>query len=41
MRKPRVFEHISLDGVIQQSANENSFPYIDWSAPYRTLLAEI
>lgn len=36
MRKLRIFEHISLDGVIQQSADENDFPYIDWSAPYRT-----
>jgi len=36
MRKIRIFEHISLDGVIQQSADENNFPYIDWSAPYRT-----
>ncbi|MBV8436560.1 MAG: dihydrofolate reductase family protein [Silvibacterium sp.] len=36
MRKLRIFEHISLDGVIQQSADENDFPYTDWSAPYRT-----
>jgi dihydrofolate reductase len=36
MRKLRIFEHISLDGVIQASADENSFPYGDWSAPYRT-----
>ena len=36
MRKLRIFEHISLDGVIQQSADENNFPYRDWSAPYRT-----
>jgi dihydrofolate reductase len=36
MRKLRIFEHISLDGVIQASADENNFPYIDWSAPYRT-----
>lgn len=36
MRKLRIFEHISLDGVIQQSADENNFPYTDWSAPYRT-----
>ena len=26
--------------MIQQSADENNFPYIDWSAPYRTPLAE-
>ena len=36
MRKLRIFEHISLDGVIQQSADENDFPYSDWSGPYRT-----
>ena len=36
MRKPRIFEHISLDGVIQSSADENDFPYGDWSGPYRT-----
>jgi hypothetical protein len=27
MRKIRIMEHISLDGVIQQSADENDFPY--------------
>jgi dihydrofolate reductase len=36
MRKLRIFEHISLDGVIQHSADENDFPYSDWTAPYRT-----
>ena len=36
MRNLRIFEHISLDGVIQASADENNFPYSDWSAPYRT-----
>lgn len=36
MRKLRIFEHISLDGVIQQSADENGFPHGNWSAPYRT-----
>jgi hypothetical protein len=36
MRKLRIFEHISLDGVIQASADENNFPYGDWSGPYRT-----
>jgi dihydrofolate reductase len=36
MRKLRIFEHISLDGVIQASADENNFPYRDRSAPYRT-----
>jgi dihydrofolate reductase len=36
MRKLRIFEHISLDGVIQHTADENDFPYSDWTAPYRT-----
>lgn len=35
MRKLTIFEHISLDGVIQ-STGEDDFPYSDWSAPYRT-----
>lgn len=35
MRKLRIMEHISLDGVIQ-SSGENDFPYVDWTAPYRT-----
>ncbi|GAB3788592.1 dihydrofolate reductase family protein [Dyella agri] len=35
MRKLRIMEHISLDGVIQAS-DEDGFPYADWSAPYRT-----
>lgn len=38
MRKLRIFEHISLDGVIQiRGAGEDSdFPYGDWTEPYRT-----
>jgi dihydrofolate reductase len=36
MRKLRIFEHISLDGVIQQTADDGDFPYTDWTAPYRT-----
>jgi len=36
MRKLRIIEHISLDGVIQHSANGDGFPYSDWTAPYRT-----
>lgn len=35
MRKLKLFEHISLDGVIQ-SAGEDDFSYGDWTAPYRT-----
>lgn len=36
MRKLRICEHISLDGVIQHSADDGAFPYSDWTAPYRT-----
>ena len=35
MRKLKIIEHISLDGVIQ-SSGEDGFPYVDWTAPYRT-----
>ncbi|HKK28492.1 MAG TPA: dihydrofolate reductase family protein [Gemmatimonadota bacterium] len=35
MRKLKIIEHISLDGVIQASG-EDGFPYADWKAPYRT-----
>jgi dihydrofolate reductase len=37
MRKLKIFAHISLDGVIQNSADDDDFPYPDWSAPYRSL----
>jgi dihydrofolate reductase len=33
MRKLKIIEHISLDGVIEVGG---AFPYGDWSAPYRT-----
>ncbi len=37
MRKLKIIEHISLDGVIQAGADKDGgFPYGDWSAPYRT-----
>jgi dihydrofolate reductase len=36
MRKLKIIEHISLDGVIQHTADDGDFPYSDWSAPYRT-----
>jgi dihydrofolate reductase len=36
MRKIRIIEQISLDGVMQQSADENDFPYSNWAVPYRT-----
>jgi dihydrofolate reductase len=35
MRKLKIIEHISLDGVMQ-SSGEDGFPYPDWTAPYRT-----
>ena len=37
MRKLKIIEHISLDGVIQHTADDNGFPFADWTAPYRTL----
>ncbi len=37
MRKLKVIEHMSLDGVIQHGGDKDGgFPYGDWSAPYRT-----
>jgi len=35
MRKLKLIEHTSLDGVIQASG-EDGFPYAEWTAPYRT-----
>ena len=36
MRQLKIIEHISLDGVIQHSADGGDFPYSDWTAQYRT-----
>jgi dihydrofolate reductase len=39
LRKLKIFEHISLDGVIRQvrgSGEDGDYPYGDWTAPYRT-----
>jgi dihydrofolate reductase len=36
LRTLKIIEHISLDGVIQHSADDDNFPYPDWTAPYRT-----
>ena len=37
MRKLKIFEHISLDGVIQMTSGpDDDFPYGDWTAPYRS-----
>lgn len=35
MRKLRIFEHVSLDGVIQNTP-EDGFAHADWTAPYRS-----
>ena len=35
MRTLKIIEHISLDGVIQSSGEDN-FPYGNWITPYRT-----
>jgi dihydrofolate reductase len=36
MRTLKIMEHISLDGVIQHSADGGDFPYGEWTVPYRT-----
>ena len=36
MRRLRIFEHISLEGVIQATDDGGDFPYHDWTVPYRT-----
>jgi dihydrofolate reductase len=36
MRNLKIIEHITLDGVIQNTADDNGFPYGDWNAPYRS-----
>jgi dihydrofolate reductase len=36
MRKLKIMEHISLDGVIQHSADGDDFAYSDWTAAYRS-----
>jgi dihydrofolate reductase len=36
VRTLKIIEHISLDGVIQHSAEDGEFPYRDWTVPYRT-----
>lgn len=38
MRKLKIIEHISLDGVVQMTTSgpEDDFPYGDWTAPYRS-----
>lgn len=36
MRKLKIIEHISLDGVIQVTDDNGDFPYGDWTGPYRS-----
>ena len=37
MRKVSIFEHVSLDGVIQHAGDDDGdFPYGEWTAPYRS-----
>jgi dihydrofolate reductase len=36
MRKLKIIEHVSLDGVVQNSADDSDFPYSEWNVPYRT-----
>ena len=36
MRKLKIIEHMSLDGVIQNTNEDGDFPYSDWGAPYRS-----
>lgn len=35
MRKIRIMEHISIDGIIQQE-NGEGFTHGGWTTPYRT-----
>jgi serine phosphatase RsbU (regulator of sigma subunit)/dihydrofolate reductase len=38
MRKLKIIEHISLDGVVQMTTSgpDDDFPYGDWTAPFRS-----
>jgi dihydrofolate reductase len=36
MRKLKIIEHMSLDGVVQNSDDGDGFPYTDWTVRYRT-----
>ena len=36
MRKLKIISHVSLDGVMQHSADDDDFPYDGWTAPYRS-----
>jgi dihydrofolate reductase len=36
MRKLKIFEHISIDGVVQHTPDENDFAYSGWTVPFRS-----
>jgi dihydrofolate reductase len=36
MRKLKIFEHTSLDGVTQHTADETNFSYSGWTIPFRS-----
>jgi dihydrofolate reductase len=36
MRRLKIIEHMSLDGVVQHSADDDEFPHSEWTAPYRS-----
>jgi dihydrofolate reductase len=36
VRKLKIFSHVSLDGVMQHSTDENGFPFDGWTGAYRS-----
>ena len=36
MRRLKIIEHVSLDGVVQHSVDDDDFPYGEWTVPYRS-----
>lgn len=36
MRKLKIFSHVSLDGVMQHTDDDDGFPYNGWTAAYRS-----
>ncbi|MEV0841689.1 dihydrofolate reductase family protein [Actinocatenispora sera] len=36
MRRLKIIEHVSLDGVVQHSVDGDDFPYPNWNVPFRT-----
>lgn len=37
MKKLKVMEHFSLEGVVRHSCDSDDFPNSDWTAPYETV----